>query len=65
MAYILDGKPITRQELIEAAKQEGYYVGEGEYFASVAVLVLTKNGHRVEYDTHRRGGSPDSKENAT
>ncbi len=48
MEYLLDGKRVSKAQLIEAARAEGYEPEDGEYFTSVAIMVLARSGHKVE-----------------
>jgi len=48
LPYMLDGEPASAQDIIEAAKAEGYENHGGLYFTSVAAKVLRRTGHEVE-----------------
>jgi hypothetical protein len=45
--YRLDDEPVSFEELITAARNEGYEGSEGMFFTSEAAAVLRQNGHQV------------------
>lgn len=46
--FLLDGKPVDMQELIEAAKALGYDTADWLYRTSEAAEVLREHGHAVQ-----------------